>query len=44
MAIAESLRGMIARGVLMLVDAGRKLQSVQMRITASEVKGGARAF
>ncbi len=44
MAIAESLRGMIARGVLMLVDAGRKLQSVQMRLTAGEVKGGLEHF
>lgn len=44
MAGFESLRGMIARGVLMLVDAGRKLQSVQMRLTAGEVKSGLEHF
>lgn len=36
--------GMIARAVLALVDAGKKMQSVQLRITAGETKGGLEHF
>lgn len=44
MAGLDSLRGMIVRGVLKLVDSGRKMQSVQMGITAGEGKGGLEHF
>lgn len=40
----NGLRGMIVRGVLAVVDAGRKLQGVQMRLTAGEVKSGMEHF
>ncbi|WP_033458861.1 phage baseplate assembly protein V [Bordetella bronchiseptica] len=38
------IRGMIARGVLALVDSSPKLQALQARITAGEVKGGLEHF
>ncbi len=37
-------RNFLARGVVALVDAGRKLQGLQMRLTADEVKDGMEHF
>ncbi|WP_252088743.1 phage baseplate assembly protein V [Pseudomonas sp. MWU13-3659] len=38
------MRNFLARGVVALVDAGRKLQGLQMRLTADEVKDGMEHF
>nr|WP_313364383.1 phage baseplate assembly protein V [Pseudomonas sp.] len=38
------MRNFFARGVVALVDAGRKLQGLQMRLTADEVKDGMEHF
>jgi phage baseplate assembly protein V len=38
------MRNLFARGVVALVDAGRKLQGLQMRLTADEVKDGMEHF
>lgn len=40
----KQLRNLIARGVVALVDAGSKLQGLQMRLTADEVKDGMEHF
>ncbi|BBH44748.1 phage baseplate assembly protein V [Pseudomonas sp. KU43P] len=40
----KPMRNFFARGVVALVDAGRKLQSLQMRLTADEVKDGMEHF
>lgn len=40
----KPLRNLIARGVVALVDAGSKLQGLQMRLTADEVKDGMEHF
>lgn len=40
----KPMRNFLARGVVALVDAGRKLQGLQMRLTADEVKDGMEHF
>ncbi|WP_313430919.1 phage baseplate assembly protein V [Pseudomonas sp.] len=40
----KPMRNFFARGVVALVDAGRKLQGLQMRLTADEVKDGMEHF
>lgn len=40
----KPMRNFLARGVVALVDAGRMLQSLQMRLTADEVKDGMEHF
>lgn len=40
----QGIAGMIARGVVALANAGRKLQALQVRITASEVKDAVEHF
>lgn len=40
----KPLKNLIARGVVALVDAGSKLQGLQMRLTADEVKDGMEHF
>lgn len=43
-AISQRVVGMIARGVVALADAQRKLQTLQLRLTAQEVKDGVEHF
>lgn len=38
------VKNMVARGVVSLVDAGRKLQSLQLKLTAGEVKDSVEHF
>lgn len=40
----KPMRNFLTRGVVALVDAGRKLQGLQMRLTADEVKDGMEHF
>ncbi|MFG0862616.1 phage baseplate assembly protein V [Pseudomonas sp. CJQ_13] len=40
----KPMRNFLARGVVALVDAGRMLQGLQMRLTADEVKDGMEHF
>ncbi|MGC3891291.1 phage baseplate assembly protein V [Pseudomonas urmiensis] len=40
----KPMKNFITRGVVALVDAGRKLQGLQMRLTADEVKDGMEHF
>lgn len=40
----KPMKNFFARGVVALVDAGRKLQGLQMRLTADEVKDGMEHF
>lgn len=40
----KPMRNFLARGVVALVDASRKLQGLQMRLTADEVKDGMEHF
>ncbi|MFG0272675.1 phage baseplate assembly protein V [Pseudomonas sp. zjy_14] len=40
----KPMRNFLARGVVALVDAGRLLQGLQMRLTADEVKDGMEHF
>ncbi|HDS1679148.1 TPA: phage baseplate assembly protein [Pseudomonas putida] len=40
----KPIRNFLARGVVALVDAGRMLQGLQMRLTADEVKDGMEHF
>jgi phage baseplate assembly protein V len=39
-----NLKTMLARGTVVLVDAAKKLQSLQVRLTAGELKDGAEHF
>lgn len=39
-----SLKSMLARGTVVIVDAAKKLQSLQVRLTAGEIKDGAEHF
>ncbi|MGC5885738.1 phage baseplate assembly protein V [Ralstonia pseudosolanacearum] len=42
--MSQSIAGMIARGVVALANAGRKLQTLQLRVTAGAVKDGVEHF
>ncbi|WP_197498375.1 phage baseplate assembly protein V [Cupriavidus gilardii] len=42
--VGQRVAGMIARGVVVLADAQRKLQALQLRLTAQEVKDGVEHF
>jgi len=39
-----SLKSMLARGTVVIADAAKKLQSLQVRLTAGEIKDGAEHF
>jgi len=39
-----SLKSMLVRGTVVIVDAAKKLQSLQVRLTAGEIKDGAEHF
>lgn len=39
-----NLKNMLARGTVVIVDAAKKLQSLQLRLTAGEIKDGAEHF
>lgn len=41
---ATAITNMIARGVVAMVNAGSKMQGLQLRLTAGEVKGGVEHF
>lgn len=43
-ALGNALRNVVVRGVVAMVDAGRKLQAIQVRLTAAEVKGNVEHF
>lgn len=43
-ALGNAVRNVVARGVVAVVDAGRKLQAIQVRLTAGEVKGDVEHF
>lgn len=43
-ALGDALRNVVVRGVVAVVDAGRKLQAIQVRLTAGEVKGDVEHF
>lgn len=43
-ALGNALRNVVVRGVVAVVDAGRKLQAIQVRLTAGEVKGNVEHF
>ncbi|WP_088147067.1 phage baseplate assembly protein V [Achromobacter denitrificans] len=42
--IGNALRNVVVRGVVAVVEAGRKLQALQVRLTAAEVKGDVEHF
>jgi phage baseplate assembly protein V len=41
---ATAITNMIARGVVAMVNAGSKMQGLQLRLTAGEIKGGVEHF
>ncbi|MNU43026.1 Bacteriophage Mu Gp45 protein [compost metagenome] len=43
-ALGDALRNVVVRGVVAAVDAGRKLQAIQVRLMAGEVKGNVEQF
>lgn len=43
-ALGNALRNAVVRGVVAVVDAGRKLQAIQVRLMAGEVKGNVEHF
>lgn len=42
--LGSALRNVLVRGVVAVVEAGRKMQAIQLRLTAGEVKGDVEHF
>ena len=42
--LGSALRNVVVRGVVAVVEAGRKMQAIQFRLTAGEVKGNVEHF